>query len=621
MIDLYYGARSAGLRPALLESAGPLGGLSLLGVSPTRRVEVRDGATWLDGERIGGPMEIFRVLETGLGTGFFPAWIGFASYELARHLGQPAGPSLPGLPDAVFHYYPKGIAVRSGETLESTEVPARSFELPPLPSLRPASDLPESAFLEGVERVQEQIRAGEVYQVNLSRRFHFPARGVDPLALYARLRSINPSPFMGLVEGDGWAIVSGSPERLFSRSPRGVDGTSTIRARPIAGTRPRGASPAEDEALEAELRSNPKERAEHVMLVDLLRNDLARVCEPGSVALSEAFTVERYSHVMHLVSEVEGRSRAGLGELFASIFPGGSITGAPKTRVMEAIAELEPAPRGSYTGCLGYSSGAGADFNILIRSFTVAGDEAYFSCGGGIVIDSDPARELAETDTKAASLLAALERGKEGRAPAPPRKDATWEPPRSRRPSDARVLFVENRDSFSFNVVDYLRASGAEVRVVDRDEAPELDWPTHVVVGPGPGEPATAGRTLEWIGASLEAGLPLLGVCLGHQALGVALGARLGRASRPVHGVAERVAHAGRGIFEALPSPASFARYHSLSLHELPPGVELEAWAEDGSCMAISARDRRAWGVQFHPESILSTHGMELLSAFLELRA
>ena len=398
-----------------------------------------------------------------------------------------------------------------------------------------------------------------------------------------------------------WAVVSGSPERLFDY----VDGVVT--ARPIAGTRPRGADAASDDALEEDLRTDRKEQAEHVMLVDLLRNDIARVSEPGSVEVTEAFTVERYSHVMHLVSEVRGRSRAPIGDVVAAIFPGGTITGAPKESVMREIARLEPVPRGAYTGSLGFVSGTGADFNILIRSLTLAGDTAYISGGGGIVIESDPPNEYMETRHKVEALLHVLGKGRRGQPPAAPRRDYSWLPPRPRQRYDARVLFVECHDSFSFNIVDYLRCLGAEVDVVDHEEAPFLgtsggDAPgardaadsdgaphpalacaTHLLIGPGPGDPGTSGAILSWVAVALARRLPFLGVCLGHQALGVALGAPLGRAPRPIHGEAHPMHHTGRGLFAGIASPELFTRYHSLCLTELPPSLTREAWTDDGA--------------------------------------
>nr|WP_245537202.1 chorismate-binding protein [Thermus igniterrae] len=615
LLALYHAARARGLRPALLESLGPKASfsrLSLLGLRPQHRLEVWEGRLYLDGRRVGEALDLFTYLEKGLGRGFFPAWMGFFAYEFARHFGLPTHPPLPGLPEAAFYYYPEGFALLEGRLVAFPSFPLRPRPyrpsgLPPLPLL---SDFPREAFLRGVEEVQERIRAGVVYQVNLSHRFRLRGR-VDPLLLYARLRALNPSPFMGLLQGEGWAVVSGSPERLFQKVG------ARLRARPIAGTRPRGRTEAEDLALEQELLASAKERAEHAMLVDLVRNDLARVALPGTVRVRELFTVERYAHVMHLVSEVEALSRAALGEVFRSLFPGGTITGAPKGTVMEAIRHLEPVPRGAYTGSLGYVSGRGADFNILIRSFQAVGEEVLFSAGAGIVINSQPEAEYQETLHKAESLLLALERGRPGQKPLPPKPTAAWSPPPPPRRRQARVLFLENRDSFSHNLVDYLRALGAEVVVVDQEEAPSFRGFTHLVVGPGPKDPFTAGRVLEWTQAALRAGIPFLGVCLGHQALGVALGAELYR-ENPVHGEAHAIHHTGEALFAGLPDPLPFARYHSLALRRLPPSLRLLAWTQDGVPMALWD-GRAAYGVQFHPESILSPWGMELLARFLEV--
>ncbi|MGQ9753472.1 MAG: chorismate-binding protein [Thermaceae bacterium] len=614
MVGLYARARALGLGPVLLESLGartPFGNLSLLGLKPRHRLEVWEGRLYLDGRWVGEALDLFSYLEKGLGRGFFPLWAGFFAYEFARHLGLPTHPPLPGLPEAAFFYYPEGYAFLRGRVVERPSFPLRpSLQLPPLPVLpSPQSDYPREDFLEGVREVQRRIQAGVVYQVNLSHRFSLPV-SPDPLALYARLRRVNPSPFMGLLEGEGWAVLSGSPERLFQK--RGP----WLSARPIAGTRPRGRTEEEDWALEEALLSSPKERAEHVMLVDLLRNDLARVALPGSVWVRELFTVERYSHVMHLVSEVRAETRRSLGEVFGSLFPGGTITGAPKVTAMEAIRDLEPTPRGAYTGSLGYVSGRGADFNILIRSFTQVGGVLYFSAGAGIVIGSEPEAEYRETVHKAEALLLALGQGKPGSPPRAPKRRGFWHPPRFRLKEKAQVLFLENRDSFSYNLVDYLRALGAEVRVVDQEEAPFFGQATHLLVGPGPKDPFTAGRVLDWTEAALKVGLPLLGVCLGHQALGVLLGGELYR-EKPVHGEAHPIYHTGEGLFQGLPNPLLFTRYHSLAVRR--PRAKVVAWTGDGVVQALWD-GRVAFGVQFHPESLFSEWGMVLLGRFLEVK-
>ncbi len=254
-------------------------------------------------------------------------------------------------------------------------------------------------------RIHDYLRAGDVFQVNLSRawRAEFD-RAPDPAAVYEQLRKANPAPFAGLLRHGDAALLSSSPERLVSVRGRRAE------TRPIAGTRPR--FPGDDEAARIrDLVGNPKERAEHVMLIDLERNDLGRVCKPGSVRVDELMTVESYAHVHHIVSNVGGQLRDGVtpGDVIRAVFPGGTITGAPKVRCMEIIAELEGEGRGPYTGALGYLNRDGdLDLNILIRSAWLQGRELQFRTGAGIVVDSDAAHELDETRAKARGLLRAL---------------------------------------------------------------------------------------------------------------------------------------------------------------------------------------------------------------------
>ena len=278
----------------------------------------------------------------------------------------------------------------------------------PIPPLAAPVDWDEDApqqFLDGVARIHELLHAGDIFQVNLSRAWRARyAQPPVPASLYAVLRQANPAPFAGLLQQPGWAVASSSPERLVE-----VRG-GVAQTRPIAGTRPR--LPGDDElARIRELSAHPKERAEHVMLIDLERNDLGRVCVPGSVEVDELMVVESYAHVHHIVSNVRGRLRADVtpGEVIAATFPGGTITGCPKVRCMEIIAALEDAPRGAYTGALGYLDRNGElDLNILIRTLTLAGDEASLRAGAGIVVDSVAASELDETRAKARGLLRAL---------------------------------------------------------------------------------------------------------------------------------------------------------------------------------------------------------------------
>jgi para-aminobenzoate synthetase component 1 len=278
-------------------------------------------------------------------------------------------------------------------------------------------DQPRASYTDRVRRCQEYIAAGDIYQANLSHRFTVKtarctpslSRAPLPLMHYGRLRAINPSPFSACLCFDHVALVCSSPERLVRLSGRRAD------TRPIAGTRPRGRNAEEDRRLLAELRANPKERAEHLMLVDLERNDLGRVCEYGSVRVEDFMTIEQYSHVSHLVSNVAGDLRPDVSgrELIKAVFPGGTITGVPKIRCMEIIEELEPTRRGPYTGSLGYISWSGElDFNILIRTLLLTGDGGYLQVGAGIVADSDPDSEYDETLHKADAFFTALGRSR-----------------------------------------------------------------------------------------------------------------------------------------------------------------------------------------------------------------
>jgi para-aminobenzoate synthetase component 1 len=261
----------------------------------------------------------------------------------------------------------------------------------------------ERSFTIAVERALDYIAAGDIYQVNLSVAERISLAD-PPLAVYRRLRAINPSPWMGYADFGDWQLICGSPELLVDVR----DGQAL--ARPIAGTRKRTGVPARDAVMRRELATDSKEAAEHVMLVDLARNDLGRVAAFGSVAVTRMATVEEYSHVMHLVSDVRAGLRAGVTPLqvFEAMFPGGTITGVPKIRAMEIIAELEPVARGSYTGALGWTGRAAAQWNIVIRSAVVSGGCAVVQSGAGIVADSDPGREWRESLRKAAAMRVAL---------------------------------------------------------------------------------------------------------------------------------------------------------------------------------------------------------------------
>jgi len=302
--------------------------------------------------------------------------------------------------------YEEGLARLSAleARLTDTLQPSKALHASLTPAIM-TPGLTQADYMDRVRRCLDYIAAGDIYQANLSHRFTIDLGGRSPRSIYQRLREINPSPFAALLEFPDVTLVSCSPERLVRLSGRDVE------TRPIAGTHPRGATPDEDRRLIEDLLMNRKERAEHLMLVDLERNDLGRVCAYGSVRVDEFMVVERYSHVSHIVSNIHGKLAPGRDalDLVQAVFPGGTVTGVPKVRCMEIIEELEPVRRGPYTGSIGYFSASGdLDLNITIRTLVIVGEKGYLQVGAGIVADSDPAREYQETLFKAEALLKAL---------------------------------------------------------------------------------------------------------------------------------------------------------------------------------------------------------------------
>jgi para-aminobenzoate synthetase component 1 len=276
------------------------------------------------------------------------------------------------------------------------------------PGFQLRSSFTRSGYLDAVRRVRDYIFAGDIFQANLSQRFEAPLHE-SPWAFYSRLRSRNPAPFAAFLETPDASVISASPERFLH-----VDRHGFVETRPIKGTRPRGVGPEHDAALGQALAESAKDRAENLMIVDLMRNDLSRVCAPRTVRVSELFSLERYATVHHLVSTVVGQLEPGHDALHVlrAAFPGGSITGAPKLRAMEIIAELEPSQRGVYCGSIGYWSVTGdLDTSIAIRTAIARNGRVYFSAGGGIVADSDPEQEYRETIDKARALIDALAAG------------------------------------------------------------------------------------------------------------------------------------------------------------------------------------------------------------------
>lgn len=265
---------------------------------------------------------------------------------------------------------------------------------------------PASQYLDSVLRAKKYIQDGDIFQANLSRQWNYQfSQNPDPSKLFENLMQNNPSPFSALLKLGEYSILSSSPERLVNVE------AGNISVRPIAGTHPRADAKSDDLLLSSRLLSHPKEKAEHIMLIDLERNDLGRVCEPGTIHVDELMVLESYRHVHHIVSNVKGKLKAGmtLKDVLHAVFPGGTITGCPKVRCMEIIAELEESPRDFYTGSAGYFSHNGKlDLNILIRTIAVKGNQARFRAGAGIVADSDPQKELEETRHKAEGMIRGL---------------------------------------------------------------------------------------------------------------------------------------------------------------------------------------------------------------------
>ncbi len=407
-------------------------GLDLLFTAPKQRLEASSSTP--------KPSDFYQALDAALAKTqraaahpelpAAPGWVVLLSYELAQttepKLQQP--PSGTRLPLAYAVYCAAVVILDRAKARltvladDAAEGAALALRLQDCiaaspPAARPVTELlsgwqedePEQ-FLQAVAKAKDYIAAGDLYQVNLSRRWQAevpadwpPERLAGPV--HAALADANPAPFAAVLMGPDWALVSASPERLVS-----VHG-ALIQTRPIAGTHPRGGEPLADDALAARLRAHPKERAEHVMLVDLERNDLGKLCRAGTVLVDELLTVEHHPTVHHLVSNIRGQLKpdTSAGAVLKALFPGGTITGCPKLRAMQVIAELEATGRGAYTGSLGYITADGRmDFNILIRSLLLEPGRVSFRAGAGIVADSDPATELAETRAKARGLLRAL---------------------------------------------------------------------------------------------------------------------------------------------------------------------------------------------------------------------
>lgn len=353
--------------------------------------------------------DVFEVLSRELEQGGArDQWFGYLGYACRPDLPARLVPDVPGaVPDAVWM---RPSRVRMVEHAAPAGRPPRSAGDQTGVGTIPA------AYRAAFDRVQERLHAGDTYEVNLTHRVEVPS-DLEPLAAYLRLRELNPAPYAGFLQHDvpgarAW-LLSSSPERYATVSTTG-EGGRVLETKPIKGTTPRSEDPAEDEEHRRRLAQDEKYRAENLMIVDLLRHDIASVCEPGSVEVPQLMEVESYASVHQLVSTVRGRLREDVGtvEALRALFPAGSMTGAPKLRTMEVIEEVEATPRGVYAGAFGWVSGDGrADLGVVIRSLVTGGDGRYvLGTGGGITVLSDPAEEHAEAELKAARLLQALAR-------------------------------------------------------------------------------------------------------------------------------------------------------------------------------------------------------------------
>ncbi len=421
---LFAASRDAHPHAFLLESlTGPerLREYTFVGFDPEMTISYRGGVlrTNWDTIKTDRPFEVLRRILQERATPdapgpFVGGLVGYVSFEFVRHLDEvPVHLSSP-FPEFEFGLYLDGIVVDHVRHRAEyfTHGASRADDLPKANgsdhAFQATSAIPERRpedFLAAVEAAQRYIHEGEAFQIVLSRRERGTMSG-DPLAFYEALRRVNPSPYMYYLDFGARRVIGSSPEMLLRVQGR------TATTFPIAGTRPMGSTAAETDRLARELASDEKERAEHTMLVDLARNDLGKVCEFGTVQVPQYMEVERYSHVQHMVSRVEGRLAEGKDALdaFASVFPAGTVSGAPKPRAIEVIHELEGVARGPYAGVVGYFSLNGnMDTAITIRTLFADGPTYYLQAGAGIVADSDPARELRETEQKLGGLKAALQ--------------------------------------------------------------------------------------------------------------------------------------------------------------------------------------------------------------------
>jgi anthranilate synthase len=516
------------------------------------------------------------------------------------------------------------------------------------PSKKPISNCTDEEHAEIVRKVHSAIVDGQLYQLNYGRSWEGEILS-EPWDVFSHSVTSNPAPYSGFLHmnDEQFALVSASPESLLSTK----DGVITTA--PIKGTAPRGASVAEESLLREDMISDRKERAEHRMLVDLMRNDVGRISQPNQVWV-ERFDVEAYAEVQHLVSRIKGRLKEGV-DVFDSIdnvFPGGSITGCPRTVVCAAIDELERKPRSFWTGSMGWFDPATdrSSWNILIRTAELRKHGSHWhsrvTAGGGITIESNPKSEVAEAKWKANALLRSCG-WLEDATPSNPVKSLAIHPlPLENEQSNHEVstsiriesfkknavLLIDNLDSFTYNIAHSVCGLGHHVNIVSgrgqsQSSAQQLIddlQPSHIILGPGPGWPQDSQLTMDFATLSLQGKTPpLLGICLGHQAIGLAAGLELIPSPiGPVHGTPVKCIHNGEGLFRDL-NDVSMTRYNSLTLLTSHlkdhPTILVDATDDTKSLiLGLHSKHANVFGVQFHPESVGSQSGGCILSNFLE---
>ena len=546
------------------------------------------------------------------------------------------------------------------KAIDSEEIIYQIAEQLPNDSIE-KSTLSDLEHIASIEKIKQSIAEGVLYQVNFGR--FWSGKLVEaPLTIFQRLCLINPAPFSIFIEAQdlGLAIVSSSPETML-RANRGKISTA-----PIKGTVTRGANQLEDNAMIESMISDIKERSEHRMLVDLMRNELSSVCDIGTVNLSR-FDVESYANVHHLVSHINGRlgQNKTSADAFDSLFPGGSITGCPKTMVCAVIDQIEQQNRSFWTGSAGWIQPHSGDcsWNILIRTLEAHRNGKHWygkvGAGGGITIRSKPECEVEEAVWKSQAI----------------RKVCGWLPPEfdktnvgklertsleienlfeyqksgnifaiTNKPAElkllkGRVLIIDNLDSFTLNIAHAIAGLGRDICVINGRDAGANQLsndgqllkvltqyqPSHIIIGPGPGKPQDSKLTMAMANLSLNEQLkiPILGICLGHQALGLADGYQLIKdPNGAVHGTPVNCKNDKSGLFVNLSESGTYVRYNSLLITQSKEKVLLpNIFDESGAIMGLRHKSKNIHSVQFHPESIGSSNGLQIFRSFLELQS